>query len=43
MLKKDVDDSLTFNKEYFNEMMSGSARSDLNIEYYFPKKKYNPE
>ena len=43
MLKKDVDDSLTFNKEYFNEMMSGSARSDLNIEYYFPKKKYNAE
>jgi len=43
MLKKDVDDSLTFNKEYFNEMMSGSARSDLNIEYYFPKKKYDAE
>ncbi len=43
MLKKDVDDSLSFNKEYFNEMMSGSARSDLNIEYYFPKKKYNAE
>jgi len=43
MLKKDIDDSLTFNKEYFNEMMSGSARSDLNIEYYFPKKKYNAE
>ena len=38
MLKKDVDDSLTFNKEYFNEMMSGSARSDLNIEYYFLRK-----
>ena len=43
MFKNDVDNSTDINKEYFNEMMSGSARSDLNIEYYFPKKKYDAE
>ena len=43
MLKKDKDNELEINKEYFNEMMAGSTKSDLNIEYFFPKKRYKAE
>src|SRR6056300_781568 len=42
LLKESGDDD-SFNKDYLNEMLSGSSRSDMNIEYFFPKKKYNPE
>ena len=41
LLKKDNEGII--NKEYFDELMSGSAKSDMNIEYLFPIKKYNPE
>ena len=41
LLKKDNEGII--NKEYFDELMSGSAKSDMNIEYLFPTKKYNPE
>ena len=43
LLKKDKDNEINMDKEFFNEMMSGASRSDLNIEYFFPKKKYDPE
>ena len=43
ILKGDKNNELAINKEYFNEIMAGSSKSDLNIEYFFPKKKYNPE
>jgi len=42
-LLKESGDDVPVNKEYLNEMLAGSSRSDLNIEYFFPKKKYNPE
>jgi hypothetical protein len=42
-LLKENSDDVPVNKEYLNEMLAGSSRSDLNIEYFFPKKKYNPE
>ena len=41
LLEKDSEDII--NKKYFDELMSGSAKSDMNIEYLFPIKKYNPE
>ncbi len=41
LLKKDNEN--TINKEYFDELMSGTAKTDMNIEYLFPIKKYNPE
>ena len=41
LLKKDSEGII--NKEYFDELMSGSAKSDMNIEYLYPTKKYNPE
>jgi len=41
LLKKDSDEII--NKDYFNELASGSAKTDLNIEYFFPTKKYDPE
>ena len=41
LLKKDNEGIV--NKEYFDELMSGSVKSDMNIEYLFPIKKYNPE
>ena len=31
------------NKDFFDQMMSGTAKNDMDIEYLFPKKKYNPE
>lgn len=43
LLKNDQDNSIDINKDFFNEQMTGSARSDLNIEYFFPEKKYNAE
>ena len=41
LLKKDNEGII--NKEYFDELASGTAKSDMNIEYLFPIKKYNPE
>ncbi len=41
LLKKDNEGIV--NKEYFDELMSGTVKSDMNIEYLFPIKKYNPE
>jgi len=41
LLKKDKEGII--NKEYFDELMSGSVKSDMNIEYLFPIKKYDPE
>ena len=41
LLKKDSDGVI--NKEYFDGLMSGSTKLDMNIEYLFPIKKYNPE
>ena len=41
LLKKDSEGNI--NKEYFDELMSGSTKLDMNIEYLFPIKKYNPE
>ena len=43
ILKKDKDNEAQINKDYFNEMMAGSTRADMNIEYFFPKKKYKAE
>jgi len=43
ILKKDKDNEVQINKDYFNEMMAGSTRADMNIEYFFPKKKYKAE
>ncbi len=43
ILKGDKNNELAINKEYFNEIMAGSSKSDLNIEYFFPKKRYNAE
>ena len=31
------------NRDYFDQMMSGTAKNDMDIEYLFPKKKYDPE
>ena len=42
-LLKENSDDVPVNKKYLNERLAGSSRSDLNIEYFFPKKKYNPE
>ena len=42
-LLKESGDDTAINKDYFNEMLAGSSKSDMNIEYFFPKKKYNPE
>ena len=41
LLKKDSEGII--NKEYFDGLMSGSTKLDMNIEYLFPIKKYNPE
>ena len=41
LLEKDTEGMI--NKEYFNELVSGSTKTDMNIEYFFPEKKYNPE
>ena len=41
LLKKDTEGII--NKEYFDELASGYGKSDMNIEYLFPIKKYNPE
>ena len=43
LIKKDKDNEMEINKKYFNEMMAGSTRADLDIEYFFPKKKYKAE
>jgi len=42
-LLKESGDDVPINKDYFNEMLAGSSKSDMNVEYFFPKKKYNPE
>ena len=42
-LLKESGDDVPINKDYFNELLTGSSRSDMNIEYFFPIKKYNPE
>ena len=41
LLKEDSENMI--NKEYFNELMSGTTKTDMNVEYLFPIKKYNPE
>ena len=41
LLKKDSEGLV--NKEYFDELVSGSTKTDMNIEYLFPNKKYDPE
>ena len=41
LLKKDKEGII--NKEFFDDLMAGTAKSDMNIEYLFPIKKYNPE
>lgn len=43
ILKNDNDNEIAINKEYFNEMMAGASKSDLDIEYFFPKKRYKAE
>jgi hypothetical protein len=43
IIKSDKDDELAINKKFFNETMSGTSKSDLEREYFFPKKKYNAE
>ena len=35
---KESGDDVPINKDYFNEMLAGSSKSDMNIEYFFPKK-----
>jgi len=37
------DDQEIINKDFFNELATGSSKSDMNIEYFFPTKKYDPE
>ena len=32
----------SINKEFFNDIMAGSSKQDLNIEFYFPKN-FDPE
>jgi len=43
LLKKDENNEANINKEYFNNMMAGTTKADLNIEYFFPKKRYKAE
>ena len=40
LLKQDENNEINIDKKFFNDMMAGSTKSDLNIEYYFPRKKY---
>ena len=35
-LLKDSDSDI--NKEFFNELVAGSSKQDLNVEFYYPKK-----
>ena len=42
-LLKESGSDVPINKEYFNELLTGTSRSDMNVEYFFPTKKYNPE
>ena len=42
-LLKESGSDAPINKEYFNELLAGASRSDMNIEYFFPTKRYNPE
>jgi hypothetical protein len=41
LIKKDKDNEINIDKEFYNEQMSGASRGDLNTEYYFPEKKYD--
>ena len=43
LLKQDENNEINIDKKFFNDMMAGSTKSDLNIEYYFPRKKYKAE
>ena len=43
LIEADKDNEIDINKEFFKDTMSGSSKSDLDIEYFFPKKKYNAE
>ena len=43
LIEADKDNEIDINKEFFKDTMSGSPKSDLDIEYFFPKKKYNAE
>ena len=43
LIEADKDNEIDVNKEFFKDTMSGSPKSDLDIEYFFPKKKYNAE
>ena len=39
ILKSDKDNEMAINKKYFNDVMAGSSKSDLDTEYFFSKKK----
>ena len=41
-LLKDNPDA-DINKEFLNDMMTGTAKGDMDIEYFFPMTKLNPE
>ena len=43
LLNKTKDSELKIDKDAFNNMAAGGSKSDLDIEYYFPIKKYNAE
>lgn len=39
----ELDDEENINKDFWNEMMAGASKNEMDIEYLFPKKRYNPE
>ena len=43
LLKESKEFEERMNDEYFNELVSGLSKTDMNIEYLFPERKYNPE
>jgi len=43
LLKQDKNNEIKIDRKFFNDMMAGSSKSDLNIEYFFPRKKYKGE
>ena len=38
----ELDDEGNINKDFWNEMMAGASKNEMDIEYLFPKKRYNP-
>tara|TARA_B100000575_G_C23087474_1_gene626787 strand:- start:247 stop:867 length:621 start_codon:yes stop_codon:yes gene_type:complete len=43
LIDSDTDNEIDINKEFFKDSMSGSPKSDMDIEYFFPKKKFDAE